>query len=306
MQIKNLMILLGFVASYLVMTFSIPPDPAALDKYDITSSQARLLGLTITIPIILIWGAAFYGYDRFKRYAASIRQDRDGQALDSIANGLMVLALGLPISSLTSTALSYASRTNEGLIPTAVIVNNYVSMLVALVAFAYILRGAKALAEVTGRKFLVKNRRMYDAVYVALAAAYSYAVLNSDYKTEPAPGTNQASYYLPDWLIVTTLLVPYLAAWYAGLLANAQLGFYRRNVKGTLYKSALGYLVAGIMTVVITSVIIQLFSLFGAEIADLSLGALLVVIYALIAVIAAGYLFIAMGAKRLNKLEEVV
>lgn len=145
-----LWIYLALVASYAVLTFTLPTDPAVLARYQISQSQSHLLGLTITAPFVIIYLAALYGFTRFKHYAVSIRGTREGESFRHISNGLTVLVFSLPILSILSSLRSYATFRYPDLLPTVVITRNYLTLMFALVAFyavgyGLVARGAKKL-----------------------------------------------------------------------------------------------------------------------------------------------------------------
>src|SRR3546814_738920 len=80
------------VATYLSVSLLVPADQAVLERYHLTVAQLNLLRLTVVLPLIAIWFAAFYGYDKFSLYARSIQNSSDGPAFGYIASGLGVLA----------------------------------------------------------------------------------------------------------------------------------------------------------------------------------------------------------------------
>lgn len=66
------------VILYVALTLLTPTDPAVLARYDLTQDKARLLSLTIILPIIAIWFTGFYGFSRIKQYAQSIIETKGG------------------------------------------------------------------------------------------------------------------------------------------------------------------------------------------------------------------------------------
>lgn len=305
MQKKYLFTFSLLAALYIFITVLIPPDPTTLAKYNISALQTRLLSLTFILPIMAIWYAAFYGFSKFKSYAASIQADADGKALNTLANGLMVAALSLPISSIVSTTLNYVRRGHTNLTPHTVIFTNYLNLLIAVLTYYFIYQGAKSLVKLVNKRFEMPKQAILTVVYIILGALYTYLVLHSSSTNVAADTTVPATYYSPNWVIVTTQLVPYLCVWYAGILATRMLNFYQKNVKGSIYKESLNYLSKGILGIIFISIVVQLFKLFSDQLSHAYLSVILGIIYVLIIVLAVAYLMIALGAKRLKKIEEV-
>jgi hypothetical protein len=88
-----------------------------------------------------------------------------------------------------------------------------------------------------------------------------------------------------------------------GLAAIINIAKYARQVKGILYRSALVNLVRGLTVVIAFSISIQLLGFAAKYLATLQIGALLLMVYALMMLYAAGFFLIANGARKLAKLE---
>jgi heme/copper-type cytochrome/quinol oxidase subunit 2 len=89
-----------FTIIYLALNFVIPSDAKTRTKYQINAHSVQLLSLTFAIPLVFIWALAFYDFVQYKTYALSIKKSKEGIAHLQIANGLAVLAISLPISSI--------------------------------------------------------------------------------------------------------------------------------------------------------------------------------------------------------------
>lgn len=299
-------ILLGiFIGLYVVATLGIPPDPAAMAKYDLTASEIRLLSFTILIPYAVIWAVAFYGFIRFKQYSELIKDTPDGRPLNTIADGHMILALYLPIITLAGSLVNYLARTSPGSVPAAVILRNYLNVAIALLGFLIIIRGARALTGILKKKPPFVRNKLLLAVYLAAAVLYCYITLTSPIRQVPGGISQRATYYLPDWLIVTTIIVPHLISWYLGLRAASYVSYYKDHISGRIYKPFLSYLVAGIHWVIFSLVSLQIFAGLSNSIATWNLRPLLILIYILLVFISVGYVYIALGASKLKRIEEV-
>lgn len=299
---KFFKIFLAFAAVYVILTFSIPPDPAALERFGISALQSRLLSLTIVVPLILIWWAAFYGVVRLCHYVDLIKGSPDGEPLFRIAKGLTVLAISLPIGSILSALLNYIGRTSPDLLPKTVIVNNYISISMVLLAVVLISLGARDLVNLVNKKPRLFHRVLPLAFFSIVGTAYVVISLTNEYRVQPNPITGRATHYLPDLPFITTILIPYLVVWLLGFMAASWINYYSRTTKGVIYKKFLKLFATGLVAVIISSIAVQFFVRLSAS---LSLGPLLLIVYLLLALISAGYILIALGAKKLQKIEEV-
>lgn len=289
---------------YAALAIGLPPDPATLLKYNITSLHLRILSLTIVIPVTLIWFAAIYGYVRSKMYAETVKETKEGKPIQELVKGIGILAYGLPISAIASTLLRYAGRQTD-VLPLVTILINYLNIFISLAGFLFIYQGAKGLRQLVKVDRGNVERVLFIIGFIGLAISYTWITLANPARTVATEGVARAVYYLPDGLIVATIIIPYLYIWFIGMNAALYIGYYQRSVKGVLYRSALRFLALGIAAVIIASILMQYLTAMTVTLNRLNLTPLLVLVYALLVVISIGYMFIAAGSKRLQKIEEV-
>ncbi len=304
---KYYVLFLILAAIYLILTFAIPPDASVLTRYSLTANEARALSLTVVLPVIGIWFVAFYGFVQFQKYADVISDTKDGKHLMKLSRGLMYLAISLPITSILSTALNYIAATRQDLTAKTVIVTNYVTLLFFLVAFYAIYIGAAGLYATVKKKTAPYSigELLIGFVFVIFSTLYMYAALTSPIRRVPNAAAAKATYYLSDPLLVVTILIPYLFVWFFGIGAAYYIQQYRLRVKGTIYRQSLGYLSSGLLAVIISLIVIRFLNSWASHLGSLSLKILLFVLYLLLLLIAVGYGLIAIGAKKLKKIEEV-
>lgn len=293
-----------FIILYVGLSFSIPPDPTTLERFDLSVLQLRLLSLTVALPLMVIWFLAFYGFAKFKEYALRIIDSSDGQAFNTLANGLMVLAFTLPISSLTSLALKYFAHIYPDFTAATVIANRYIALCLAIAAFVLIYQGSKRLADLITKKITRPHYLWAWITALFMGGLYAYFIITYIVRGVSDP-SDQTVYYLPAWLIITTIVIPYTCIWYLGLKSATHILFYKRNVQGLVYRQTLGSLAAGVGMVVSASIVMQLLTALSSHFVTWGLQSLLILVFLLIATMAIGYAFIAFGAKKLKKIEEV-
>lgn len=304
---KNAYAALGLmIVAYAMLTFLVPPDPEALNRYHISTIQLRLIQLTIVLPVALIWFIATYGYIRFRDYARSIKKTTEGKAIGQLVKGIGVLAISLPLTSLASTLSNIVLRTKPEYVRWSTLFSHYLVIVLMLIAFRFIYSGARHLQDVTPVKQSAKELYILLIGFSAFAATYVYLLLSNPVKDTGDPKVvGQTIFFLPDWVLLLTLVIPYLYVWFIGLRACVFLNNYQRGVSGIIYKKALYFLALGIGAVVAGSISRQYLVAVSNLLLDLRLGALLVLVYSLLIVIAAGYVLIGIGARKLQLIEEV-
>ena len=295
-------------ALYILQTVLIKPDPATLARYHLSANSARALTLTIALPYIIIWFVALLGYLRLKTYQSLIKTDKDGEAWRQIANGILWLGLFLPITAVVDNQATHyinAHPSSAALITRTI---NYLTVVIILLAVIAVFRGSQKLLALIKAKDLVSVAGSYQLVtllFIALSPIYVLLVLHDPSRSHPYDGVKIANYYQSDWWILITIVIPRLISWYLGIRAALNILIYRYKVKGTLYRDALKKLSTGIIGVVLSIVALRIFQTGAVRLAHLSLGTLLAVIYLLLIIISIGYIFVARGAKRLQKLEDI-
>lgn len=291
---------------YAVINLLIPPDAESLVRYNISNAAARVLRLSVALPMILIWITIMYGYIRFKDYAKKIEQRPDGHALSRIADGILVFAFLLPVSSLLSNAASFLYHKYPAWTPEIIITRNYISLAVILVMVYLVWTGSKVLiSTLKPRQREIGNYRLIYVVPVVMSVIFAYLVLFDTAKNNPPSSIGVAAYYLPDWLLLTTIVIPYALVWLLGVQAAVNIHVYAGRVKGILYKGALGLLAKGLAVSIVSLLLIRYLSSLVTWLSTLTLKPILALLYLLIFVIGVGAVLIAVGARRLQKIEEV-
>lgn len=274
------------------------PPRTTLQHYHISSAALRLLDSTVIFPVILIWFIGLYGYQKLHTYASYVQGNTEGNAVAVLSKGITLLAFWLPISSTISAVLSWIATHHLGFQPANTIVSNYLSLLFPLAAFIYLSRGSRQLSDLTKRR---PSQLSIHALVVVLAVAgvtYGYLVAH-------ARDRLYATYHMPIVLVLATLVVPYIFSWYLGLLAVYDIHLYTRWLKGIIYKRSWNALSIGMVWIVVFSIALQYVSTVSARLSNLSLAWTLTLIYTILPILAVGYIFVALGAKRLTKIEEV-
>jgi hypothetical protein len=167
-------------------------------------------------------------------------------------------------------------------------------------AFSFIFAGGHKLGELLPSRVKQLPHSIWLAVFILASGLYTYFVVIQPINHP----LDRRVYYLPGWLLVLTIAVPYIFFWYMGIRGAYNIFLYRRNIKGKIYRSSLNFLAAGISVVILASVITRIITSLSSRISSLKITALLVIIYSLLSVIAIGYILIAIGAKKLRNIEE--
>ncbi len=280
-------------------------SPIGDNAFELTSVQLFLIRLTIVAPYLLIWAAALHGANKLSDYASSIHDSHDGKALVHFARGLHVLLAGMIASTLLSTFTSrwpeFASTIHRPLQITL----NYLYVMFPLAAYALFMLGVREFRQVAPKMRALTKPILPILVIVTMAAAiFVIGVFTNDEREFSLEG--QATYYLSDMNLVLTIVLPTIASWLLALYVAVNVWSYQIEVKGTIYKKSLKKLSLGLIGVVVASIVLQfLISLGSIRLIGLGLELILVWIYVWLIALAIGYVLVAVGARRLARIEEV-
>jgi hypothetical protein len=273
------------------------PAPATLLLYHVSAMGLRLIDLTIIVLLAAIWFAGFYGFAQLQAYSQLIQNDKDGKQLAKLTNGIFLLVMWLPVSSVTSSVLNYIVTKHTGLLPAVKIIENYISLCLPLLGFILIGRAARGLGK------LVRHRFSYNYInFLAVILIYVGLIY---YRLIVTTSDRQAIYHMSIWLILLTLVAPYIYMWFVGLMAVYDIYGYGQKIKGIVYKKAWGLLALGLGWLIVLSISFQYLTSLSARLSHLSIYWILAIIYALLLVLSVGFVLTALGARRLRRIEEV-
>lgn len=303
---KKLVILFALLVTlYVLVTFATPTNPAVLERYRMDAFEYQVMRAAIAVPLMVVWFVALYGFSKLLTYARSIHKSSDGEGFMWVAAGLGVQALGLPINSVIGTLLSRS--VGAGLLEqaTQTIITTHLTVGYQLVAFMLLAYGSLKLLKVLRKpKFPKKNIITGAVILAGISVAYTVSALNNPSREVAVPPATTATYYMNDFLIFTTIIVPYILTWAFGVFAFIAMRTYQQDVEGSLYRKALSKLNYGILLVIGSSILLQFLTAAVTTFFAWELGSLVVLVQLLVFSIGAGFVLVAIGAKGLTKLEE--
>lgn len=285
------------------LIFLLPSSSATMDAYHLSSFEYRVISFSIALPSFLVWFAAFIGYAKLLEYASTIKNTPEGKHYYKLARGGAWLAWSLPLSRIFSTLLSGIYNQWPGFHPAGIILGNYFSLIMPLVAFVLIASAARGL--VNDAKLSLSNTATQAIIATFIVAGVSYCYFVFNHLDKSSLGSSDNGYYLPVWVMLITIIIPYLYMWFIGILAACDIALVGLKAQGHLYKRALGYLVSGLVIVLVGFTVIQYISNIQPRSGHLLLDARLAVTLIFRVVQGIGFALIAVGAIKLKKIEEV-
>jgi hypothetical protein len=289
---------------YIAAVFALPYNNITVKSYHFSSFEYSIAVLMVNLPVIAVWFFAFWGYAKLRQYSEAIRKTREGKYFYRLSVGLAWLAWSMPIISITSHILNGTINGGSGTHSVVSIIDDYLNLILTLIAFLIIGSAARG---IIGQDNKVDLGRISSRVVIALltlgGVIYCFLVLRS-FNLNSISDTNN-HYHMPVWLVVITIIIPYLYAWFVGVMAAYEITIYAKGIKGVLYKQALMNIVYGLLAVVLSFITIQYLNNAWQMPAHVIFTARLVVTTIFRIIGGAGYILMAVGASRLKRIEEV-
>lgn len=292
---------LALTLIYIGLVLGLPSDPEVLDRYNLTESSLRFIGLTVAIPLLAVWISAAYAYLRFDEYTQIVADEPEGKPFKHLTTGLMVLSLALPISSILSSIFNYIERENSSFDVFSTIFTNYLNLAFSALAFVLFAKGADCLLRVTKPRAILPRFRFTEFLLVAVASGYTWLIVDSVSNSN----NGNSIYHLPIWLVIPTLVIPFLVIWFIGAQTVFRLNKYQQNVQGIVYNRAMTNLVRGLAVIILLSIILQIIGTMKNQLIEMKLVPLLGIVYFLLMFYVIGYGLVAYAARQLKKIEEV-
>lgn len=288
---------------YVLLIFLLPASTATMREYHLSALEYRTITFAIALPSLLVWLAAFIGYAKLRLYARSISKTPEGIYFDQLAEGCTWLAWSLPVGVIVPAILNAIAYKHPGFHSTAIIISNYVGLILPLIGFSVIANASRGLMGNVKASLSLANARLIILGFLVLGVIYCFLTFSRFDLT--SLGSTNNPYFLPAWLMVITLIVPYLYAWFMGILAAYELTLFSKNVRGVLYRQALGFVIGGLLAVILSSIALQYINSVEPRVGHLVLGYKVVLVSIFRIIGGGGFILLALGASRLQKIEDV-
>ena len=280
------------LVTYLALSYAAPQTSSPIK---LSRLQLDLVEFSIILPYLLSWILAVYGlctldkYVRFGRISNELKP-----AFQGIYRGLawiIVSAVSVPVLGATRPFIPHLGHQ-------LTILTNYLYIFPLLIGF-WIMR--QAMAKVLGKQKMPAQRWRSDeavrALLVLLLSAFYIALVFSNGSRQAGPN---ASYFLPDVLIVLTIIIPACLSWWFGFSAGFMLSEITARAESATTFRAMTRILYGICTIIFISILLQaLLSLGTARLADVGVGMLLALLYVFVLWQAVGYMLLALGVRAL-------
>ena len=286
---------LCIVILYSALTLLPPPSAATMAQFHATAGSLRVAAAILVLVVVSIWFVGFYSYAKFRHYAKLIQGTEDGRSVGQLGAGLLFLALWGPVASLTASTLNILTLKHVVSSQVATITNHYVGLLLPLASYICISLGAHGLSLLARQRPSLRATAVLNLILIYVSVIYIRLVFTAPHR--------HAVYQESGWLVLLTLVAPYIFMWSIGAVAAYELFLYSRRSPGFVYRKLWRLLAVGFGWLIVGSVALQCETTLAFRFQQ-SLHATLLGIYSLLALISIGFVLIALGAAKLQRIEE--
>jgi hypothetical protein len=288
------LVVLLFFGLYVVLTFITPQTVTSREQFHISDSALFWIRISIIAPYFLMWFLAFYSM----RVLKLIGQKKGEFAVLGtwFSRGFLLLLIGTIATTVFGAIRSFLIPWSLALIPAFTIVINYAHALVPLSAFLLMYSGIRKLEQPGAHTSSKSDGVMIQSVLTALVIGFAHVslVFTNPNRQIAVSADSLASYYIPDFLIILTLVLPILVGWAMGIAVALKLN--KKFLALDLPHAST--FVNGIFLVVFSSMILQALLSFGTDrLYQFGLGIILLLVYILVFVQTAGYVLTAHGVR---------
>ena len=293
-------VLLSFL--YIALLLLAPSDQTATQGLVLSGDNYQKLLIVTQVPLVLLCGLSYLAYRHLSTYTGQIVGSQEESGFNGLARGCKWLSWGLLISALLSVSLNYLALKGHDLHPAMIIFQNYVSLIFPVVAFSIMYDSTHRIAG----NYLKQQSRVYtltrQIALMSIGVVYSYLVLNNLAAT--ALDSSDNPYYLPAWIIILSLMIPYLYAWFLGILAALNMFEMSQHTPGLIYRTALKRLAAGFIIVIGSMMLLQYVHSFDMLTTRSALQTVLTT-YIVYGLTVCGFAYIILAVRKMSLFEEV-
>ncbi len=283
---------------YCGVTLLTPHNPA-VEKYHLSAVALNFLLISVTLPYLTCWLFGVYGWLHLRDFTHEQPRGAERDGFTKITFGLLALLADLTVPTLVRAVYTYIGHDPRS--ASWNIFSNYMGIFFPLLAFLLMFLGSLQIVSPITPKItrLAKATTVFFPVSL-FSVFYLFMIFANHARQTSMDPAVAPTYFLPDSMIIATIILPVIATWFFGLLLVLNLEHYSHYSK-TINRPGLVSFYNGIIIIVAVTILTQVIASLGSSrLANLNLGAVLTIIYVFLALLTLGFGLIAHGAKKLR------
>lgn len=286
-------------AAYVVLTWAAPNDPKQ-NVFGLTPTQLVLLQLAVIIPYLVTYYAGTRAAIDLERCGEVIPDLEGGIGFKTCGIGIAILVAGGLLSAILGTFRSFVVP-NTAVAIGFIIASNYLYVMTEMFATLFLFKGAGQLVGTGGNRTRERDDLIMAGILsVIIAALYIPLVFSNPNRQVSVDATMAATYYLPDYVIVLSIILPNIIAWALGLLATLRIIRYAPIGRDRAQSRGIRRFVKGLWAVIYASILLQLLVSVGSDrLLALGLAPILMIVFLFIIVQIIGFVLLSFGSRQI-------
>jgi hypothetical protein len=291
-------VILSLVIGYVILFFNTPEQPNT-SGLEIGEQTRLILRMSILVILLLIWFFGSLAVVRSFAYAKETKNDRFKALFRSIGAGMMVLTGGSIITSFVGQIRSY-NPYNAEMHRAITILLNYLYVFIPFISFWYIYC---AVSHKYHARLLRNKNIIVGATITAVIGIFWMALIFTNPERQSSE-LNSPSFYINDTLIIFTIVIPTILAWFFGVMATLRMSDIAVETQNVLQKHALSKIIIGIWLLIFDNILLSgLLSVGIDRLVIIGTNGIIIIVYVFVFINLFAYQRISSGIKEMSLLE---
>ncbi len=292
------------IALYAYLTLCAPISRTTPPQFQLTTIYSIILKISFTALVGLTW---FFGALAIRRgfvFAGKIKEEGFRKFLFDLSLGLSILVFGYMLATFVGQIRSY-NPDNLMVIRMVTIAVNYIYVLTQFFGFYFLYKGVSFYK--TQQKIDAHSKNIVVGIVITLiiGSLWVWLIFTNTTRQVSTVMNINPSFFINDFLIVFTIIIPTLFGWFFGIMASLGLADLSIESPNIYFQKAFSKLVSGVWLLILSFVVLfGILSISVQRLLNLGLAGVLVIVYVFILIILWAYGYTALSLKNLEKSKE--
>ncbi len=285
--------------AYAYLTLNSPVSKITPPVFQISPIYTIILRLSFVILLGLAW---FFGSIAARRgimFARETKEQDLQKFLFNLSVGFTILLLGYVIATFVGQIRTY--HPDDPIIARNVtIIVNYIYVCVQLFGFWFIYKGIE-------KKVSNHNKNIIVGSVITIIIGVLWIGLIFTNPTRQISQTSHIlpSYYISDFLIIYTIILPIIIGWFFGIMASFDLADLSVESANLSIQKSFSKLVSGVWLLILSYIVLfGILSVGAQRLLAVGLTGILFIIYVFIFIILLSYIYVGKSLKNLQNYKE--
>ncbi len=284
------------IAIYAYLTLHAPVSRTTPSQFQLGSGLRLILQSSYVILIAFTW---FFGTVAVRSgfiFAKKIQEKDFKKLLFNLSMGLGTLVLGFITATFVGQIRTY-NPYDPNIVRTVSIIVNYIYVAAQFFGFWFLYRAVE-------KKMNVHYKNMIVSVIITLIIGIIWVglIFTNPTRQISSVANINPTFYISDFLILYTIILPTLCGWFFGITASFDLADISIQSSNLKLQRSFSQLVSGVWLLVLSFIVLfGILSVGAQRLLAVGLSGVLIIIYAFVFIILSAFGYTALSLKKLEK-----